>query len=223
MDFNKDELMEYFLVDNPDNVMDKLLEFNRLMMKYRSAIREVTTKLEVLNDALSLYGNRNPIEDIQSRIKTPVSIAEKLKKLGKPVNMDEIMGNLNDVAGIRVICPFIQDIYRVADMLTRQDDITVIKVKDYIKNPKENGYRSYHLIVEVPVFFSDVTQPMRVEVQIRTVAMNFWASLEHQIRYKKDIEDAENITKELKECADIIAVTDEKMQKLKDKILGEMK
>ena len=223
MDFNKDELMEYFLVDNPDNVMDKLLEFNRLMMKYRSAIREVTRKLEVLNDELSLYGNRNPIEDIQSRIKTPVSIAEKLKKLGKPVNMDEIMGNLNDVAGIRVICPFIQDIYRVADMLTRQDDITVIKVKDYIKNPKENGYRSYHLIVEVPVFFSDVTQPMRVEVQIRTVAMNFWASLEHQIRYKKDIEDAENITKELKECADIIAVTDEKMQKLKDKILGEMK
>ncbi|OUP51037.1 GTP pyrophosphokinase [Lachnoclostridium sp. An181] len=223
MDFNKDELMEYFLVDNPDNVMDKLLEFNRLMMKYRSAIREVTTKLEVLNDELSLYGNRNPIEDIQSRIKTPVSIAEKLKRLGKPVNMDEIMENLNDVAGIRVICPFIQDIYRVADMLTRQDDITVIKVKDYIKNPKENGYRSYHLIVEVPVFFSDVTQPMRVEVQIRTVAMNFWASLEHQIRYKKDIEDAEKITKELKECADIIAVTDEKMQKLKDKILGEMK
>ena len=152
-----------------------------------------------------------------------MSIAEKLKRLGKPVNMDEIMENLNDVAGIRVICPFIQDIYRVADMLTRQDDITVIKVKDYIKNPKENGYRSYHLIVEVPVFFSDVTQPMRVEVQIRTVAMNFWASLEHQIRYKKDIEDAEKITKELKECADIIAVTDEKMQKLKDKILGEMK
>lgn len=223
MGINREELTQYFLVDSPDNVVDQLVEFDRLMMKYRSAIREVTTKLEVLNDELSLYGNRNPIEDIQSRIKTPMSIAEKLKKMGKRGSVDEIMENLNDVAGIRVVCPFIQDIYRVADMLTRQDDITVIKVKDYIKYPKQNGYRSYHLIVEVPVFFSDVTQPMRVEVQIRTVAMNFWASLEHQIRYKKDIEDTEDISRELKECADTIAVTDEKMQRLKDRILGERK
>ena len=208
-------------LDNPSQnkknleLLRQFREFNRLMMRYRSAIREVTTKLEVLNDELSLEGDRNPIESIQSRIKKPESIAEKLQKMGKELTIESIEENLNDVAGIRVICPFIEDIYKVADMLTRQDDIHIVRVKDYIRNPKENGYRSYHLIVEVPVFFSECKKPMRVEVQIRTVAMNFWASLEHQMRYKKHIPNHEEITRELKECADNITRTDERMQSIK--------
>lgn len=208
-------------LDNPSQnkknleLLRQFREFNRLMMRYRSAIREVTTKLEVLNDELSLEGDRNPIESIQSRIKKPESIAEKLQKMGKELTIESIEENLNDVAGIRVICPFIEDIYKVADMLTRQDDIRIVRVKDYIRNPKENGYRSYHLIVEVPVFFSECKKPMRVEVQIRTVAMNFWASLEHQMRYKKHIPNQEEITRELKECADTITRTDERMQSIK--------
>ena len=140
---NRDELLKFFLEGETENVMEKLQNFERLMMRYRSAIREVTTKLEVLNDELSLIGNRNPIETIQSRVKRPVSISGKLKKLGKPLTAESIEENLNDVAGIRVICSFIDDIYRVADMLTCQDDIKVIEIKDYIKNPKSNGYRSY--------------------------------------------------------------------------------
>nr|WP_246599136.1 GTP pyrophosphokinase family protein [Sellimonas caecigallum] len=194
------------------------MSFNTLMMRYRSAIREVTTKLQVLDDELSLYGDRNPIESIQSRIKKPVSIAEKLGRMGLPVTVEAIEKNLNDVAGIRVICPFIDDIYKVANMLTCQDDITVVAVKDYIKNPKPNGYRSYHMIVEIPVFFSDCKKPMRVEVQIRTVAMDFWASLEHQIKYKKNVPEHDTLIQELKECAETIAATDEKMQNLRRRI-----
>ena len=217
----QEELMNLFLNGDGGNVIENLMEFNRLMMKYRSAIREVTTKLEVLNDELSLEGDRNPIESIQSRIKKPISIAEKLQRLGKTFSNENIQQNLNDIAGIRVICPFIEDIYHVAEMLTKQDDISVITVKDYIKNPKENGYRSYHLILEIPVFFSDCKQPMRVEVQIRTVAMNFWASLEHQIRYKKNISNQQEICEELKKCADTIASTDVRMQELRQWIESE--
>lgn len=221
LDHEREELINLFLKGDNGNVVENLLEFNKLMMKYRSAIREVTTKLEVLNDELSLEGDRNPIESIQNRIKKPISIAEKLQRLGKPFSNDNIQQNLNDIAGIRVICPFIEDIYRVAEMLTKQDDISVITVKDYIKNPKENGYRSYHLILEIPVFFSDCKQPMRVEVQIRTVAMNFWASLEHQIRYKKNIANQQEICEELKKCADTIASTDVRMQELRQWIESE--
>ena len=217
----EEELMTLFLKENSENVVENLMEFNKLMMKYRSAIREVTTKLEVLNDELSLEGDRNPIESIQSRIKKPISIAGKLQRLGKKFNIEDIQENLNDIAGIRVICPFIEDIYRVSEMLTKQDDISVVKVKDYIKNPKTNGYRSYHLILEIPVFFSDCKQPMRVEVQIRTVAMNFWASLEHQIRYKKNIPNQQEICEELKKCADTIASTDIRMQELRQLIESE--
>lgn len=218
MELEKGEVIENLFSDHAENVVEELFCFNRLMMKYRSAIREVTTKLEVLNDELSLSGDRNPIESIHHRIKKPMSIAGKLKRLGKKISVENIERELNDVAGIRVICPFIEDIYNVAEMLIKQDDITVIKVKDYIRNPKPNGYRSYHLIVEVPVFFSNCKQPMRVEVQIRTVAMNFWASLEHQMRYKKDIPDQKDISEELKKCADTIALTDERMQELKRRI-----
>lgn len=193
-------------------------EFKEMVMMYNCAIREVRTKLEVLNDELSITRQRNPIEHIKTRIKQPASIATKLKKKGFPVTVESVKENLNDVAGIRVICAFIDDIYKVADMLIRQDDITLIQMKDYIKKPKMNGYRSLHLIVEVPVFFSDRKEFLRVEVQIRTIAMNFWASLEHQLKYKKNISDAESIVYELRACADVINRTDHHMQSIRDRI-----
>jgi len=199
------------IVQVPDSMIVWAHQFQEAMMMYTCAIREVKTKLEVLNDELSVRNKRNPIELIKSRVKKPMSIVEKLQRRGYPVTLDSMIENLDDVAGIRVICSFVDDIYDVADMLVRQDDIRVIAIKDYIKNPKENGYRSYHMIIEVPVFFSDKKQPMRVEVQIRTIAMDFWASLDHQLRYKKEVANAEKISMELKECAESIAATDEKM------------
>ncbi len=199
--------------------VDQEKEFRKMMMMYNCAIQEVKTKLQVLNDELSITRKRNPIEFIKSRIKQPVSIADKLRRKGHPISVESVMENLSDVAGIRVICAFIDDIYKVADMLTAQDDIELIKRKDYIKNPKMNGYRSLHLIVEVPVFFSDHKEQMRVEVQIRTIAMDFWASLEHQLKYKKDVVDAESIIYELRSCADVINRTDYHMQSLRDRIV----
>ena len=190
-------------------------------MMYSCAIREVRTKLEVLNEELSVRYNRNPIEFIKTRLKKPISILKKMESRGLEVSLESMMENLNDVAGIRVICYFIDDIYDVARWLSRQDDITVLQVKDYIRNPKSNGYRSLHLIIEIPVFFSEEKRRMKVEVQIRTIAMDFWASLEHQLRYKKDLEHVENaelISEELKQCADTIAQTDERMQSIREKI-----
>lgn len=198
--------------------LELLDQFESLMIKYRAAVREVTTKLEVLNDELSSFAERNPIEGIQSRIKRPYSIAKKLKARGLPVAVESIQKNLNDVAGIRVICPFISDIYDVADMLLSQEDVLLIEKKDYIEKPKDNGYRSLHLIVEIPIFLSKGKENMRVEIQIRTVAMDFWASLEHQIRYKKGLEEGQKISEGLKECADIIARTDLRMQELREMI-----
>lgn len=187
-------------------------------MMYSCAIREVRTKLEVLNDELSIRHKRNPIKHITSRIKRPLSIIQKLKRYEAPFTVEAVEKNLNDVAGIRVICSFIDDIYAVADMLLKQDDITLIRKKDYIQKPKPNGYRSLHLIVEIPVFFSEQKKNMRVEVQIRTIAMDFWASLDHQLKYKQDVANPEAISAELKECADVIAQTDARMLAIKDKI-----
>ena len=215
-----------------DNVLDELnfvpysdnyfvnqaIQFLELMMMYNCAIREVRTKLEVLNDELSIRNSRNPIEFIESRIKRPLSIVDKLKRYGEPVNVESIERSLNDVAGIRVICPFIDDIYSVADMLLSQDDITLIKKKDYIENPKPNGYRSLHLILEVPVFFSNQKKPMRVEVQIRTIAMDFWSSVDHQLKYKHDVPNADELSAQLKECADIISQTDMRMLAIKNQL-----
>lgn len=198
--------------------LELLDQFESLMIKYRAAVREVTTKLEVLNDELSSFEERNLIEGIQSRIKRPYSIAKKLKARGLPVAVESIQKNLNDVAGIRVICPFISDIYDVADMLLSQEDVLLIEKKDYIEKPKDNGYRSLHLIVEIPIFLSKGKENMRVEIQIRTVAMDFWASLEHQIRYKKGLEEGQKISEGLKECADTIARTDLRMQELREMI-----
>ncbi len=202
-----------------DGLFEDYDVFRQLMSMYNCAIREVQTKFEVLNDDLSVRNRRNPIEMIKTRIKSPKSIAEKLKRRGFNLSPETIVNNLNDVAGVRIICAFVDDIYAVAEMFLRQDDITLIEIKDYIKNPKPNGYRSYHMIIEVPVFFADRKQMIRVEVQFRTIAMDFWASLEHQIRYKKSIESPEKIFQELKECADTIAETDLKMMNIREKIM----
>ncbi|MEE0742093.1 MAG: GTP pyrophosphokinase family protein [Emergencia sp.] len=194
-----------------------LENFDILMMRYDSAIREVRTKLQILNDELSL-GQQSPISSISARRKKPLSIMEKLRRQGDEISLASIETNLNDVAGIRVICSFVDDIYKVAQMLVQQDDITLVQIKDYIQNPKPNGYRSYHMLVDVPVFFSQEKRPMRVEIQIRTIAMDFWANLEHKMKYKQDVENADEIIAELKECADTIAETDLRMMKIREKI-----
>ena len=207
-----------FVPDSDNYFVNQAIQFRELMMMYNCAIREVRTKLEILNDELSIRNSRNPIEFIESRIKRPLSIVDKLKRYGEPVNVESIERSLNDVAGIRVICPFIDDIYSVADMLLSQDDITLIKKKDYIESPKPNGYRSLHLILEVPVFFSNQKKPMRVEVQIRTIAMDFWSSVDHQLKYKHDVPNADELSAQLKECADIISQTDMRMLAIKNQL-----
>ena len=206
------------IIGGDESSLDKMQQFQELMMRYNAAIREVRTKFEVLNDEFSFRNSRNPIESITSRIKKPVSIAEKLRRMGCPLTLESVSENLNDIAGIRVICSFIDDIYMVAELLARQDDITVVRVKDYIQKPKPNGYRSYHMIVEVPVFFSDGKRPRRVESQLRTVAMDFWASLEHQMKYKQDSADRPEIAAELKSCAETIAATDARMLGIRRRI-----
>lgn len=201
--------------------IDNTAKFNDLMMMYRCAIREVQTKLEVLNDEFSVENKRNPISFIKTRIKSPQSIYNKLQKLGYDFNAENIQEQLNDVAGVRVVCAFIDDIYTIANLVGEQDDIKVIKIKDYIKNPKDNGYRSYHMIVEIPVFFSKGKTPMRVEIQIRTNGMDFWATLEHQLRYKKGIEDLpgyDEISQELLMSAKAVIETENEMQRIKNKI-----
>ena len=208
---------------NSNETIQMFEKFNQIMCWYGCAIREVRTKLEVLNDEFQSTTARNPIDNIKSRIKKPLSIYEKLQWRGFPVTMDSILTNMHDVAGIRVICPFIDDIYTVADMLIAQDDITLIQRKDYIKNPKENGYRSLHLVVEVPIFLSTGKQMIKVEVQIRTIAMNFWASLEHQIHYKKSQEDVEDVVSQLTDCANVIYETDMKMQEIRKQLEAEGK
>ena len=207
------------MVQVPEMWVDQARQFQQAMMRYTCAIREVKTKLEVLNDELSVKNQRNPIEMIKSRVKKPKSIVEKLQRRGFEISSQSMEKNLDDVAGIRIICSFLDDIYEVADMLIRQDDVKVIAVKDYIQNPKPNGYRSYHMIIEIPVFFSDSKKPIRVEVQIRTIAMDFWASLDHQLKYKKSfIDDNGEISEELKQCAEVIAGTDVKMLEIRKKI-----
>lgn len=201
-------------------LMQQSQSFQEMMMMYNCAIREVRTKAEVLNDEMSVRYHRNPISSISSRVKNPESITQKLYKKGLPFTVEAIMTNLSDVAGVRIICEFVDDIYSIAAMLAMQDDLKLIKIKDYIKYPKPNGYRSYHMIVEIPVFFSKGKTLMRVEIQIRTIAMDFWASLDHELKYKKDIaqQDEELIAQELLSCADRIAETDMIMQQIRMKL-----
>lgn len=211
----------WLLPSDPRTFISNAEKFSDLMMMYRCTLREVQTKLEVLNDEFSVENKRNPISFIKTRIKKPESIYRKLQNLGYEFTPENIQTKLNDVAGVRVVCAFLDDIYTISDLLTSQDDITVLQVKDYIKNPKPNGYRSYHMIVEVPVFFSKGKTPMRAEIQIRTNGMDFWATLEHQLRYKKGIEEMaafEDISAELYQCAQAVVDMDNEMQSIKDMI-----
>ena len=189
--------------------------FKTLMAYYRCAIMEIETKFNVLNEEFSLQHDRNPIADVKSRLKSVESIEDKLRRKNLPITCEAIENNINDVAGIRVICTFIDDVYLLADSFLSQDDITLIQKKDYIENPKPNGYRSLHLIVEVPIFLAEEKRFMRVEIQLRTIAMDFWASLEHQLNYKKNISNADKIQQELKHCAEVNAELDRKMSEIK--------
>ncbi len=208
------------LLSDPVSIMNTAMQFQQLLMLYESGIKQITTKFEILEDEFSSKHERNPIETITSRIKDPMSIAEKLQRKGLSLTMDNMVNHLYDIAGIRVTCPFISDVYRVTQMLLQQDDITLIELKDYIKNPKESGYRSLHVIVKVSVYFSDQKREIPVEIQIRTIAMDFWASLEHQLHYKKDYTMPEDISQELRSISDAIAKNDERMQNLAKNIPG---
>lgn len=186
----------------------------QMQSRYQSAIREVRTKLENLDEEFQLRHKRNPIHHMQSRLKTPQSILEKLQRKGLPISFQSAEDNLSDIAGIRVVCSYINDIYTVADLLKSQDDIKLIKVQDYIQNPKENGYRSLHLVVNTPVFLAEGKVWVPVEVQIRTIAMDFWASLEHQLRYKEVKSIPKELSEELMRAANDIAAIDERMQRM---------
>jgi len=190
--------------------------YRELMSYYRCAMMEVSTKFNVLDEELSLQYDRNPIEAIKTRLKSPDSIMDKLSRRGLPFSAESIEHNLNDIAGVRVICAYISDIYMLRDALLRQDDIVLLQEKDYIKNPKPNGYRSLHLIVETPIFLHDQKKQMRVEVQFRTMAMDWWASVEHKLRYKKPAAP-EEVNSELKECAEISADLDKRLEKLRQR------
>ncbi|MBR5228931.1 MAG: GTP pyrophosphokinase family protein [Firmicutes bacterium] len=214
----KQILNKSILPEDPQEILGTAKQLEQVMMKYNCAIREVKTKLEVLNDELSIQNQRNPIEFIKTRVKKPGSIISKLIRKGFDISLQSVQENLNDVAGVRVVCSFVDDIYAVAEMITKQDDVTLIEVKDYIKNPKPNGYRSLHLIIEIPVFFSNTKDHLRCEVQIRTIAMDFWASLEHDLKYKQEFSNVDVIQEELRQCAETIAMTDARMMEIRDKI-----
>lgn len=199
-------------------LFDSHLPFVQLMNYYRCAIMEVETKLNVLNAEFSMQYDRNPIETIKTRLKSPISIYNKMQKKNIPLDSKSIEANIFDIAGIRVICSFVEDIYKIADYLMQQDDIRVIKIKDYIKNPKESGYRSLHVILEIPIFLSNQKRWTKVEVQFRTIAMDFWASVEHKLRYKKNIKNPELIADRLREYADIITHIDLGMQEIRGQI-----
>jgi putative GTP pyrophosphokinase len=207
-------------LSDPQAIMATALQFQQLFMLYESGIKQITTKLEILDDEFASKHQRNPIENITSRIKEPVSIAEKLQRKGLAVTIDNMVNRLYDIAGIRVTCPFISDVYHVMQMLLQQDDIELIELKDYIKSPKASGYRSLHAVVKVGVYFSDQKRDIPVEIQIRTIAMDFWASLEHQLHYKKDFKMPANVDEELRSIAETITQTDRRMQELAKYIPG---
>ena len=212
---------EHILIEGQnikDFINSKATPLKELMTYYKCAMMEVETKFKVLNQEFSLEYDRNPIETIKTRLKSIESIFDKLVDRSFPLTVKSIEENLNDVAGVRVICGFPSDIYSLSEAFLKQDDITLIAKKDYMKNPKPNGYRSLHLIVEIPIFLHNEKKPMRVEVQFRTISMDWWASLEHKIRYKKDYVITSEIATELKICAEAAAVLDNKMEQIQYKI-----
>ena len=197
---------------------DQVDQWRSVMFLYDSALKKVNTKIEILNNEFVSRYDYNPIEHIKSRLKTADSIVKKLKKDGYEVSIENMMERLSDIAGIRIICSFTSDIYQIAEMITKQSDVTVLYVKDYIKNPKPNGYKSYHMVVTIPIYLTDGPVDTKVEIQIRTIAMDFWASLEHKMYYKFDGNAPAHIRRELKECADITAFLDRKMLALNEEI-----
>lgn len=210
---------------NTLNSEEKILEwldnslspFKELMAYYKCAMMEIETKFNVLNEELSLKYDYNPIETIKSRLKSPKSIAMKMKKLNVSASIEDIEKNITDIAGLRIICSYISDIYMLADALLKQDDVKLIQIKDYIKNPKPNGYRSLHLIIEIPIFLHSDKKMMKAEVQIRTLSMDFWASLEHKIKYKKNINESliDELSAELLDCANICSQLDLRIEQIK--------
>ncbi len=201
-------------VSSQTNFYKLAMQFQQMIMVYESGIKQIETKLDILNKENKIAGRRNSIETVKSRIKTPQSIIEKLEKKGFPISFTSMMENLNDIAGIRVICPYISDIYNIKNMLLKHPDITLIEEKDYIKDPKESGYRSLHLVVEIPVYLSESTHNVKVEIQLRTIAMDFWATLEHELRYKTTTSVPESVRRELKRVAENIAMTDKEMEEI---------
>ena len=206
------------MADEESQVNNEVQTWNEVTLVYNSALKEINTRLEILNDELQSVHQYNPIEHIKSRLKTPESIVNKLKRRGYEVTIANMVKHVNDIAGVRIICSFTSDIYRIADMMARQNDISVLSIKDYIKNPKDSGYKSFHMIVSVPIFLSYGTMETKVEIQIRTVAMDFWASLEHKINYKYDGTVPEHIKRELSECAEMVSDLDAKMMSLNEEI-----
>lgn len=199
-------------------ILENVDGWETLMFLYSAALKEVGTKIEILNEEFLHIHRYNPIEHIKSRLKTPESIVKKLKKNGYESTLENMIKYVNDIAGIRITCSFTSDIYRIADMIAKQTDIQVLSLKDYMKNPKESGYQSYHMLVSIPIFLSDTVVDTKVEIQIRTVAQDFWASLEHKIYYKFEGDGPDFISRDLRICAQIVAELDEKMLSLNEAI-----
>lgn len=199
-------------------------DWDTVMFLYKSALKQIDTKIDILNDEFQNRHKYNPIEHVKSRIKTPESIVKKLKRHGYESNIENMVRYVNDIAGIRITCSFTSDIYLIAEMISKQSDLTILSTKDYMKNPKESGYRSYHMLISVPVFLSDSVIETKVELQIRTVAQDFWATLEHKMHYKFEGDGPDYLTKELRECAKYVADLDERMEELNNEIqkYGEM-
>ena len=210
----KKSIVEFVERNSIEMIKDQIENMQKLILYYRCALKEVETKFRVLNDEFSLLNDRNPITDIQTRIKSMESIREKCERKGVAITAESIEKNIFDIAGIRIVCSFISDIYMLTDCLASQDDITIVEKQDYIKNPKLNGYRSLHLLVKIPIFLKAGKRDMIVEVQLRTIAMEFWANIEHQLRYKKNLnqEVLEAIAGELGESALVCEELDKKMQ-----------
>ena len=203
----------------PVKFNEGVTSWETVIFLYNSALKEVGTKVDILNDEFRHVHKYNPIEYVKSRIKSPESIVKKLKRHGYESTIENMVNHINDIAGIRVVCSFTSDIYRLAEMIGRQNDLTVVSIKDYIKNPKESGYKSYHMLVTVPIFLTDGVVDTKVEIQIRTIAMDFWASLEHTIYYKFEGNAPEYISRDLQECAGIVSMLDAKMLSLNEAII----
>ncbi len=221
MDLSSKPLINFPITNSLKSMIQgQIYSYRELMAYYNCAMMEVATKFNVLNEELSLQYDRNPIEAIKTRLKSTESIAEKLKRRGVsfPITAEKIEQELTDIAGVRVICSYPTDIYLLSEAFLRQDDVVLIQKKDYIANPKPNGYRSLHLIVEVPIFLHNQKKMMKVEVQFRTISMDWWASLEHKIRYKKNVSNPEEIERELKECAEVSAGLDRRMEELQRRV-----